>query len=107
MRDQEQDKALDNFKDGMHAWSATEYERLCIALRSVKKPRVRTRPFLFVTVAVIAVFALLLVSVRTKKRPSPDSSDTEILDKLDQRLAESIPAPLEPLAFPIGGSGER
>jgi hypothetical protein len=106
MNNQEQDKALENFRDGMHAWSATEYERLCIALRSHQKPRARARPFLFATAVVITALALQLVSVPTIKRPKPDSSDVEILDKLDQRLAESIPAPLEPLAFPVGGSGE-
>jgi len=106
MRDREPDKAMEHFRDGMHAWSAAEYERLCTALRSGQKPSTRTRPFLFATAAVIAAFALQLVSVPTVKRPKPDSTDSEILEKLDQRLAESIPAPMEPLAFPVGGSAE-
>jgi hypothetical protein len=106
MSDQEQDKALENFRDGMHAWSAAEYERFGIQLRSGNKPPARARPFLFVAAAVIAAFALQLVSVPAIKPPKPDSTDSEILDKLEQRLAESIPAPMEPLAFPVGGSGE-
>ena len=43
MSDQEQDKALENFRDGMHAWSAAEYERLCTALRSGHEPSKRTK----------------------------------------------------------------